>query len=911
MVKRGQRNLLVIAVVLIALILVAVFLIPPITSLVTGKSVSYSDFVYNFELPWFDKANDYELGSLRVYIKDNRDKDQVLIGDLILYDRNYDFLTRKGARDIDGVLFENLDIRYKGGDEFYLRIKVPGYSLWAGAVTIFPGEDRNLEIFLDVDSRFESCEETDRGFETLNPGTVKTKNEKNRLLKNELTDYCEGDTLIEYYCDWNGFQKAEIGCENGCFEDERGGRCIQEDYCEGTTCLNLAESSCQSDSNLLYNDPNLFKNGGLRLREDKTYNDYWLANDEIDKEEKLRNSQSSYIEPELREIPEKDRDFLPNYDQIPKLDLENYCLDDDTLAIQACSSESGFIDDVSVRVTTETYDCPEGYGCSGGRCIQREREIFPGIGDANLDGVTDDIDLKIIEGVVNSDDLYYTLLIDFDMDGYIDSYDLENFRKYFADPSFAQEKREIRDLDLTSGSTVYQGEYFKGRLKETEDDKTSENWKIEYVQKGNSRNRCKPPVMNVKFKKKDLFYGFSSYPPALSTLGYRKVKFIPDCDILSRHEVNNQLREYIIYTAFRNFGIPTIDVVGFADVKIDSDESYDSGNNAGNPGFVNGEPLQYMLLQRDDEDKDQIPFMTQYGFSELLQNSKDDQYSSFYRSLHNNRFTSIHISWHNGENIDEIYNLDTKVAIKYHLLSNLFNLHDRSTLWNEHYGYDGRIGLWRQVPFDLDSSFYCSRWPGSDPLIELQNIVNNLPAEEGKKYKLEIYNAARELFDNPDNLNYLLSLVDEYPYRENSDKMKMSLRANFYYNALTFSSDEFAEWVGQPHTTFQNREAYIRETRKILKLGKERTMCSERNKLFDLLKEMIQEKEDVDDQNQNFAGGGGNFAGGGFGGGGNAGGGAGKIIEEPADVPNKEAFLDELPGDDEADVDEKNISLNR
>jgi hypothetical protein len=318
----------------------------------------------------------------------------------------------------------------------------------------------------------------------------------------------------------------------------------------------------------------------------------------------------------------------------------------------------------------------------------------------------------------------------------------------------------------------------------------------------------------------------------LGTLKYKKLRFIPDCDILKTHEVNNLLREYIIYSLFREEEVPTVDVAGFAKIGLVSPDK-DIDHSIAH---------EYMILQRDREEKDQISFLQQFGFSAVIENVPEPfNYWDYDRS---NVFSKLVLqNFKNDDNSfyekkilraeKEIF-LDPVTGSRYWILTQLVDLEDRGLFHNDDLGIDAKTGLWKNIPFDMDSSFECYLY-NSDP----EEIVKGFDSAKKSSYYSTLHRSARELFDDPDVLNRMLLLVDKFPFVDNKDKMKRTLELRFYYYALYFGSEEFSKKIGQTHVPYKNYDNYQKEAKRIINMKTFETMCHGRD-FRDVLEQFVQ-----------------------------------------------------------------------
>ncbi len=345
------------------------------------------------------------------------------------------------------------------------------------------------------------------------------------------------------------------------------------------------------------------------------------------------------------------------------------------------------------------------------------------------------------------------------------------------------------------------------------------SWDIEYEKKGNSRDSCNPPVLNLKFDKKDkknqpkpLFNGMTTFF-GRDSLNYQKIRLVPDCEIWESTQfiaptgINVLLKEYFIYSLFRSFGVPTPDVVAFGSILFNSTDT----------NFDKNKEYKYLMLQRSNEPDDQIPLLSQYNLSELVEASGAGKTSSYQKT--GDHFFSIH--YEEGK-IKKDIKLDPENAIRYFLLSDFVNLNDHFLFQNEDYGKDKSTGLWKTVPFDFDMSFDCGL-PVTPAGIEKE--LEKLSLEEKIKYKNIYYKISREIFDNPESLNKMLSIVDRFPFIGNKEPLKNYIRVAFYNYALYFGLPEFSNYIGKTHIPFINEESNIKAVESIKNINTLNQYC--------------------------------------------------------------------------------------
>lgn len=368
-------------------------------------------------------------------------------------------------------------------------------------------------------------------------------------------------------------------------------------------------------------------------------------------------------------------------------------------------------------------------------------------------------------------------------------------------PSFV-----IRDLVLdTKGGPVQQSGYnieIEGELKEFVDGNVYKAWKVKYEKKGHARFVCDPPVLNVSFDKKDkkgnpreLFTGLSTYP-GKATLQYQKIRLVPVCDPNEYYlsdassgfagKVDSLLREFVIFDSFRFFKIPTVDVIGFANVSFVSPDAQ-----------YNGKKFRYMLLQRDNEKDDELPFTRQFGLEPtLIEDGKFDKWRVQYEQ--SNPFTKVVVQDVIAKK-DITIEVDPEIALKIYLLAELFQESDRGALHNEDYGKEIGSNRWKTIPYGFDFSLYGCYPPAP---LRLINEINRISPDKQKEYKALYYRIAREIFSDSASLERMLQSVDRFPFSGEKDLLKEYLKLVFYHFGAYFGSQSFANYTGVPFVPF-------------------------------------------------------------------------------------------------------------
>jgi len=725
------------------------------------------------------------------------------------------------------------------------------------------GGSINVKAYL-FDSETPLCFDEDNGINVIHQGFTilasRRTDEENPLYSTEF-DRCDPDSptnLMEYYCDGNELVSTRIDCSNSgrvCIDGRCSAPCVDTDgrdsHVIGEVYVVGADSTWESHTDEC--KPPSHDNPYSTIALENTCQGNQRAVEEIscnDGEACLRGRclASAQLEAELTECQQYNQydgysltsPYVQNrvslvrhygWDGLGGFSIldqqEDFCTDSQTVQEFFCQetwdqNSRQYLWWVADRITP----CPSGYSCSEGRCRQDETRFSNNQGDVNSDGLVTEADLIQLREWLERD-LEHIPEADIDGDGLVDPYDAFLISRFLETGTFdfryAVRNLLVRTatstgLPLSSLYTLDTGrdEWVSGRLEEG-----NVMWQMEYKQKGASRQQCRPPVLNIKTKFRDrdigradqmykLFPGLTTYP-GFYELRYRKMRFTPDCDVWGDFELGPLLREYFIYSIFRHFGIPAVDPVAFAQVTfVSSDTDFDQG-----------ESYPYLILQRIDEEKDQIPFASQFSFVRLIESS-DTVWD-----VSGDGFSGVSIQYSDLSSEmsgQEELRFDPDTAIRYSLLSDFTSLGDIATLHNVDYGLQSS-GIWKHIPFDFDISFYCDF-----STREVLNRIEQLPSELQPFYKQAYYRIAREIFDNPDNLNYMLALVDSYPFSDNTVKMKNTIKLRFYYYALYFGSSQFASDLGQEYVPFENQEAYVREAVRIAERESFDSICMENSR---------------------------------------------------------------------------------
>lgn len=353
------------------------------------------------------------------------------------------------------------------------------------------------------------------------------------------------------------------------------------------------------------------------------------------------------------------------------------------------------------------------------------------------------------------------------------------------------------------------------QLQELANGSIIKTWKIKYEKKGHARFVCDPPVLNVSFDKKDkkgnpkeLFTGISTYP-GKSQLQYQKIRMIPLCEAAAYYSSSGQqgygfkgkvdanLREYTIFAIMRLLGVPVVDVVGFANVSfVSSDPQYD------------GKTFQYMLLARDNEQDDELPFTEQFNLEPLL--VEEGKATSQLWNWSYGMLGDLTYSWNiKGKTTEKLtMHRDTETLLKELLIGALMQDGDRGH--NKDYGKVKNADLWKNIPYGFDYSLSsCTFSPDYDYGLNLlkqymEMEIAKLSADQQKEYKAAYYRVARELFSDKAVLKKMHSSVDRFPFNVEAGKSLLHsyIDVAFYSFGVYFSSREFANYAGVSYEPF-------------------------------------------------------------------------------------------------------------
>lgn len=477
-------------------------------------------------------------------------------------------------------------------------------------------------------------------------------------------------------------------------------------------------------------------------------------------------------------------------------------------------------------------------------------------GDVNADGAVDAADITALEALLSQPAVIANADADMDSDNLVDSYDLFRLQEV-VNGSPVDIRLPIRAFTMNTGAlplaadpnaSGYENVHCEDEhgdgvcmsLTETIPDfpfPLPRGGSIEWLRKGKDRHAdCAAQPINIKSgKRSNKIPGMSTYDPALAypynpnpllrTQSYRKLRVTPECETrdTSPNPIPVLLREYFTTTLFRSLKVPAPEIVAFARV-----------THTASPGVTTAGTFDSLFIQRDDEEDDVLPFVNQFGYCSTNWESRDNpapactthriQEGSDPTSgstMSGDWFTTV--AWQNGASGSfnqpgdaggTPLRLDVQHSIRYLLLSDFAMVEDHGPFENENYDYDPVEGRWNAVPSDFDFSLVnCS----FNPPGKVREKIEASEIAEADRPALwhSYYDTAREIFNNPNNLNQLLKIVDRYPFDGDKNRLKHLVKARFYSYALYFGSQAFAELTGTPFTPFENQDLYWREVRRL------------------------------------------------------------------------------------------------
>lgn len=427
--------------------------------------------------------------------------------------------------------------------------------------------------------------------------------------------------------------------------------------------------------------------------------------------------------------------------------------------------------------------------------------------------------------------------VDLDKDGVVDDYDTFLQNK-INDGSISKDiKYPIRNFTLDTlnkdveqyvnpdGSTDTDSVLYEYSSKGKEINK----WKTKFEKKGHLRALCQPPMINVSFDKtdskgkpKELFNGITTYS-VYKSLQYQKVRFVSNCDVNDfigmtesyehfgfNRTVDIQLMDYSFYKILRLFGVPSVEPVAFANLKIKTPTKGYEGNT-----------YNYIVLQRDNEQDDQIPFTKQFNLDKnLIEDGKPDKWSGVYNQT-NDIDTLSYLDVKNNKIVDIDMDIDSQ--IRYKLLTHFLKIGDRATLHNEDYGMDLITKKWKPIPYGFDMSMWnCSY---ISPSYLDGTVLGSLNGDK-TSIKKQYYNTVREIFGDINNLYKMQLVVDQFPFDVDKTNMKRYLKLVFNEYRKYYLSKDFASSLGQDFVPINTKPVYTSESQLGTEMNKFYSSCN-------------------------------------------------------------------------------------
>lgn len=427
--------------------------------------------------------------------------------------------------------------------------------------------------------------------------------------------------------------------------------------------------------------------------------------------------------------------------------------------------------------------------------------------------------------------------VDLDKDGVVDDYDTFLQNK-INDGSISKDiKYPIRNFTLDTlnkdveqyvnpdGSTDTDSVLYEYSSKGKEINK----WKTKFEKKGHARSLCQPPMINISFDKtdskgkpKELFNGITTYS-GYKSLQYQKVRFVSNCDLSDfigatesyehygfNRTVDIQLMDYSFYKILRLFGVPSVEPIAFASLKIKTSTKGYEGNT-----------YNYIVLQRDNEQDDQIPFTKQFNLDQnLIEDGKFDKWVGVYNEI-NYIDTLSYNDIKNNKIVDIDMDLDSQM--RYKILTYFLKIGDRATLHNEDYGMDLTTKKWKAIPYGFDASMWnCSYFSPS----YVDGIVLKSLNSDKASVKKQYYKTARDMFGDINNLYKMQLIVDQFPFDVDKTNIKRYLKIAFDEYRKYYLSKEFANFLGQDFVLIDTKPVYMSKSQQDSEINKFYSSCN-------------------------------------------------------------------------------------
>lgn len=472
------------------------------------------------------------------------------------------------------------------------------------------------------------------------------------------------------------------------------------------------------------------------------------------------------------------------------------------------------------------------------------------LGDNNRDGQWTNEDANLLSSWIENEE--YHVIGDINQDGTLDSYDVLRLNEILAKGNSAADlKLPIRYFEIRADAIELTTNWQLDELPDPS--KISMN---ELDKDGNIIHEWNSSdIKNARFKggsRRDP-YDLSSpfnitfdnkgdkknpFPATITVSGeeiqtdFSKVRFVSTRGSFgsnTNQTYSGILRETMAYEFLESLGIPSIQVIGYAEVTIIPTSSEENSLTHASHKDL------YFILQRNDRDNsmtgnpDDISFNDVYdiklvaeatdrGKSVLDPIYQTPEYTVFVEGDHLTQLTLTPVEQATNRFIVEgsvTLNFDLKQIARVNILQTILGNYDSGIFHNVDYVCpapctDPNTALWQHSPFDLDLS---DGHPGLMNPFELNSHIQNLSPELQKVY----YEAARDFFESIEDFNAIQRAVEKFPLSTNSSDYKNNLIARFSYLALTFSTNQsIANSIDAPYRPLNNTQMYIETLKQLL-----------------------------------------------------------------------------------------------
>jgi|SRR3989344_5029784 len=305
---------------------------------------------------------------------------------------------------------------------------------------------------------------------------------------------------------------------------------------------------------------------------------------------------------------------------------------------------------------------------------------------------------------------------------------------------------------------------------------TGKIYESELKLQGNTRRSCYPFNMNIKFDRYDLFHLNGN------GLGYKKLRFMPECAGMQNNLKWTQPVEYINYNFFKQLGFKEMDIIGFVSLSyLNHDEQVEDWK-------------EYLLIQRTSENDDEISFLEQYHL--VGRNANGDLYEVGKTAGIDD--LDLDFDWDGyteltDKDTGEIFYIDEPELNMYLIITNFFNNWDTLTN-NLKFAKEQDSDLFHIIPFDFDASLNdaCYSSNSNGFMTVFSTVWRDSPNHDVDN-RIRIYNSLEAFYTNNENLLSLFQYVDEYPFLSNKDKshLKKVLMLRFAQGNLIYGNNDF------------------------------------------------------------------------------------------------------------------------